>query len=164
MEPCQLPKSILNYIFKKTVIDPYNKTRLVEMRPELIDRSDNVNINRIMDILYSERILHEEHKSNIRSMQVPQERMRDILDLLGKRVDFEDKNGKTETFDIFLNALKECNLEDMVQILKDLDGKSLAESSKNPDILPGIKSILQTVKDRKMPVAKLISVSTPHLI
>ena len=127
-------------------MNPNNKTRLVKMRPELINMLDNININRIMDILYTKRILNEEHMSDIRSNQVPTDRRQIILDLLKKNVDFEDKNGKTETFDIFLNALNECDLGGLVQKLKDLDIKPLAEPSKTS----GIKSILQTVKDRKM--------------
>lgn len=124
----------------------FNKYKLVKMRSVLIEQIDQIETNRIIELLSSEGFFIEK-EMDLCTAEKSKNRLPNLLHMLERHIDLEDKKSSTRIFDIFLNCLKNCNRQDLVDLLKNVDVSSIAEGAGKIESENIISSVLQAADD-----------------
>lgn len=121
-----------------------DKVRLQKMRAELVKELNIVEIENLIDVLYSQQIFTTEEKNKVCPEAVTENKMRKLLDILEKKVDKPRDQPALEIVIDFL--INDCGRENLAKKLIETDGIE----SKNPvdmtEFAQGIHMIAEGIK------------------
>lgn len=117
-----------------------NSIKIQRCREYLVQGLDDVAIPNILDRLLSKSFISPENQSVIQAENTPQSKARELLDLIYKKVECEDKQNNSTLFDEFVECLKEYNQSLALTVEKADDNVSNDELNIN-DILERVKDI-----------------------
>lgn len=97
-----------------------DKIRLQKMRVELVKELNIVEVENLLDVLYSQQIFTTEEKNKVCPEAVTENKMRKLLDILEKKVDNPRDQPALEIVIEFL--INSCGRENLAKKLSETDG------------------------------------------
>lgn len=126
-----------------------DKIRLQKMRAELVKELNIVEVENLLDVLYSQQIFTTEEKNKVCPEAVTENKMRKLLDILEKKVDNPRDQPALEIVINFL--INSCGRENLAKKLSETDGiQSSFLETKNlidmTEFAQGIQMIAEGIK------------------
>ncbi|XP_052828591.1 uncharacterized protein LOC106868333 isoform X1 [Octopus bimaculoides] len=117
-----------------------NSIKIQRCREDLVEGLDDVSVKVIVDCLLTKLFITHENKDVIQAEKTGQDKARELLDLIYRKVESQDKVKKSDLFDEFVECLRKYNscLASTVEMADD----SVPNKALNiDDILVRVKDI-----------------------
>ncbi|XP_036365012.1 uncharacterized protein LOC118766027 [Octopus sinensis] len=86
-----------------------NSIKIKRCRNDLVHGLDDVTIKNMVDHFLSQSFINDEEKNGIQVEKTPQDKARNLHDVIRRKVESQDKQNKSKIFDGFVKCLREHN-------------------------------------------------------